>query len=291
MAISINEEIISDENIEQEFRRVKSEYERQLQVACCERDAEFLQMAKDHLISRILLNQAAKSKFPEVSSEEIENRLKRLYSEAGGMEAFYQQMGVNIPSPEELQSTVANGVRVDKTLQEVYGEEAAPTQEEKLTYYEEHKDLFKTDPLVRATHISISPHAHLARWQVYELMCKLRHEILQGADIEALALEHNTQKEFPPDLGWFRRGEFMEEFETLAFSMNEGELSPVFLTQLGYHLFKVTGLLPAELLPFEKVEEEITMRVHEKKRDLKFQVYLESLKAEALIHDDLNDLI
>ena len=41
------------------------------------------------------------------------------------------------------------------------------------------------------------------------------------------------------DLGFFRRGTFIPEFEKIAFSLKAGEVSPPVLSELGYHIIKL----------------------------------------------------
>src|SRR3569623_797585 len=130
MALHINDETISDEIIEEEFRHIKGHYERTLQVACCERDPEFRAMAKDNLSSRALLQQESLRRHPQVTEDEISERLAKLMEQAGGKERFFMNLGMPFSEEGAVRENVAGGVRLDKTLNEVYAPEPQPTEQE-----------------------------------------------------------------------------------------------------------------------------------------------------------------
>lgn len=285
MALIINGEHIDDEIIEAEFRHIKGHYERTLQVACCERDPEFRGMAKDNIVSRALLAQESRRRFPTVLEEDVTARLNRLIEEAGGEERFYMNLGMPVKNEDAIRENVAGGVRLDKTLQEIYAPEPVPTEEELKTCYENNLKLFMTEEEICAAHITKSLQGAMSRQEIYQVMRDLRRQLLAGADFTKLAEEHRADDQQQIDLGWFKRGEFMEEFETIAFSMNEGEISPVFATQLGFHLCTVTGRRPSVPRALEEVREAVKERFLEEHRDKKFNAFLEDLKAVAKIED------
>ncbi|MBE2282651.1 MAG: peptidyl-prolyl cis-trans isomerase [Prosthecobacter sp.] len=285
MALIINGEHIDDEIIEAEFRHIKGHFERTLQVACCERDPEFRGMAKDNLISRALLNQESRRRFPTVPEQEITTRLQKLIDDAGGETQFY--MNIGMPSRDEavIRENVAGGVRLDKTLQAIYAPEPEPTEAELKACYEANLKHYMSDEEINAAHITKSLQGAKSRQEIYQTMRELRSELLAGANFAKLAEEHRADEQQQIDLGWFKRGEFMEEFETIAFSMGEGEISPVFTTQLGFHICTVTGRKPSVARPFEEVREAVKERFIEEYRDKKFNTFLEELKAAAKIED------
>lgn len=285
MALIINGETIDDERIEEEFRHIKGQFERALQVACCERDPEFRAMAKDNLGSRLLLQQAARRRFPEISEQEVSSRLEKLMDQAGGEDRFYANIGMPFKDESLIRGNVAEGVRMDKLLQGVYAPEPEFSEAELRAHYEDNLQAFLTDEEIRVSHISINLSGASSRQEVYQRIRSLREQALAGADFETLGNEHNSDKSQPPDLGWFKRGEFMEEFEVIAFSMQEGEISPVFVTQLGFHLCKVTGRRPAIPKPFEDVLEQVRDGLLEQYRDGKFNAFIEDLKRQAQMED------
>ena len=285
MALIINGEEIDGEIIEAEFRQVKGHYERLLQVACCERDPEFLGYAKDNITARALLNQAARKRFPDVEDEAVSARLEKLIAEAGGETQFYMNIGMVAKDEAVVRDNVANGVRLDRLLAEVYAPEPEPSEAEVRAYYDAHLDLFMTEEMIRACHITKSMDGAKSRAEVYATMRELREKVLDGAAFMEVAEEHRTDPAQQIDLGWFKRGEFMEEFETIAFSMRKEEISPVFTTHLGFHIAKVTDRKPPEPRPFDDVKDEARKRMIEEYRDTKFNAFLEQLKTAATIED------
>jgi hypothetical protein len=285
MALIINDEHIDEEIIEAEFRQIKGHYERTLQVACCERDPEFRGMAKDHIISRVLLNQESRRRVPEVAEEDITARLNKLIDEAGGESQFYLNIGLPPKDSALVRDNIAGGVRLDKTLQQIYSPEPVPSEADLRACYEANLKHYMTDEQIKASHITKSLQGATSRQDVYQAMRGIRSQLLAGAEFAQLAEEHRADEQQQIDLGWFKRGEFMEEFETIAFSMGEGEISPVFTTQLGFHVCTVTGRNPSVARPFDEVKEDVKTRFLEEHRDKKFNALLEDLKTAAKIED------
>ncbi len=285
MALIINGETIDEEIIEGEFRQVKGFFERTLQVACCERDPEFRTTAKGNITARVLLNQAARVRFPDVSEADVTTRLEKLIGEAGGRDQFFYKIG--LPSGDEslVRENVANGVRLDTMLGQVYSPEPTPTDAELRAYYDSHLEEFMTLEMIEASHITKGMEGATSRSDVYTKMRDLRAQLMDGADFAKMAEEQRGNEQQQIDLGWFKRGEFMEEFETIAFSMNVGEISPVFTTQLGFHICKLTGRKPSEPAPFEEIKENVRARMSEVYRDDKFNAFVEELRKEATIED------
>jgi hypothetical protein len=285
MPFIINGEEIDEDIIEAEFRQIKGHYERTLQVACCERDPEFRGYAKDNITSRVLLNQESLKRFPEISDAEISERLAKLISDAGGETQFYLNIGLTPQDEASIRPNVANGVRLDKMLAEIYQPEPEFSDAELRAWYDAHIELFLTPEEIRVAHITKNLQGAQSREEIFKQLRELRRQLQNGADFMAVAEQERCEEQQQIDLGWFKRGEFMEEFEVIAFSMNEGEISPVFTTQLGLHLCTLLGRKVPEPQPFEEAKAAVKQRMMEEYRDKKFNVFLDELKAAASIED------
>ena len=286
--LTINGEEVPDEAVEAEFSQIKSHYERMLQVACCERDPEFRQYAKDNITARVLVSQQALKDAVEIPQGELDAALDKMVDEYGGTDEFFMSTGLRLPDDREnALKNVAASLRVDRYLEKVYQPEPDPSDEELRANYEEHIEDFLTPEEIRVSHITKGLSGATSRQEVYDHLRKLRTELKSGDQpFDEIAEKENENSEQEVDLGFFKRGEFMEEFEALAFSMEDGEVSPVFSTHLGLHIIKVTGRKEAVPKPFEEVKDTVRELMIAESREDKFKALVEELKKDAVIEDD-----
>ena len=85
----------------------------------------------------------------------------------------------------------------------------------------------------------------------YERAESLVVELRRGADFAAAARRFSGDSASAAqggELGWFRRGVMVKEFEDMAFRIRPGEISPSVETAFGFHIIKVERTQPAEIL-------------------------------------------
>src|SRR5439155_800508 len=86
-----------------------------------------------------------------------------------------------------------------------------------------------------------------ARQLAESLVVVLRH----GANFADVAKKYSadsTSREQGGELGWFRRGPMVKQFEDVAFRLRPGEISDPVETEFGYHIIQVERVQPAEVL-------------------------------------------
>jgi foldase protein PrsA len=74
-------------------------------------------------------------------------------------------------------------------------------------------------------------------------------KLQDGAKFEDLAKEYSADTgsaQKGGDLGWFKKGEMVPEFETAAFSLKKGETSGLVRTKYGYHIIRVDDVKAAD---------------------------------------------
>jgi len=285
MALIINGEEVPDEIVDGEFQQIKSHYEQLLQVSCCERDPEFRGYAKDNVIARALLSQAAAKQMAAPSDEEVDAAKEALFEEHGGEDRFYMNMGFAVKDEDIVRENIRQSIRVDQLLGEVSAPLPDPDDAELKAFYERHLDHFLTTEEVRASHITKNLSGAGSRDEVYQELRKVRKALLDGADFDTLAKEQNDDPKQEVDLGYFKRGEFMEEFETIAFSMEDKEISPIFGTHLGLHICTVIGRKVPEPKPFDEIREAALDLLQSQHREEKIEAFVQDLKKDAKIED------
>lgn len=102
-----------------------------------------------------------------------------------------------------------------------------------------------------------------------ERLLEMRRQIQEGkATFEGLAKEHSQDPGAGSnggDLGWVGRGLMVPEFEQVAFSLEEDEISDPVRTEYGLHLIEVTDIRPEQVEPFAEVADALRQEMVEER--------------------------
>ena len=108
-------------------------------------------------------------------------------------------------------------------------------------------------------------------------------EINAGGDFHAVADKFSDCAGSGGDLGYFPRGEMVEEFEEIVFPMKTGEVSPIFRSAFGYHIAKLVDRKPEGVRPLAEVQPRIEEMLMAQRREQALEDYLDALRAKASV--------
>ncbi len=150
-----------------------------------------------------------------------------------------------------------------------------PNEEELRQLYEENIGRYRAPEQRRASHILITvaegadDEAVQSALQRAEELSALARE---GADFAELARENSQDTgsaQQGGDLGVINRGVMVEPFENAVFSMSEGEISEPVRSPYGYHVIKLSELVPERVRDFDEVRDQV--RDQERRRQAESQ--------------------
>lgn len=206
----------------------------------------------NELISSKLLLAQAESESITVSNEEIQNRVKemienlkqRFPSEADFYKAL-QEQNITI---EDLKKNYEDNIRTKMIMQQLVEKKlATKIMISPITvarFYEENKDTIAIVPgRVKLAHIllAIRPSEDELK-KGFERALDVYKLLLAGAEFNVIAMEFSedaNSKKQGGMLGRIKKGETLDEFEKVIFTLKPGVMSQPFPTRLGYHIVEV----------------------------------------------------
>ena len=128
-----------------------------------------------------------------------------------------------------------------------------PTEAQMREFWDQNKDQQPKRPAtVSFRQIVVKPAPDsAARLKAFQRAESLVVELRHGADFAAAAKRFSNDSASAAqggELGWFRRGVMVKEFEDVAFRVRPGEITPPVQTSFGFHIINVERTQPAEIL-------------------------------------------
>ena len=243
----------------------------------------------ERLIEEKLVDQQCKKMAIKVSTRDIDMAIEdvkranaitdeqlkvALIAEGLSLEEYRQQLREQIKRATLVSRVVRKKVIVD--------------DERLKKFYREHIERFKEPDQMRASHILI-----MIPQNADELLMEaLRHKsetildrLRRGEDFGELArlYSDDASAKSGGDLGFFKRGELLPEFERVTLNLQPGQVSGLVRTKLGFHIVKITGRKAGSVMPYEDVKEKVRNQYYEEESKRLYEVWLEKVKAESFI--------
>ncbi len=206
------------------------------------------EVLEDLIIRQLIIQEAGRLGIT-VDESELDEEIDKVIEEGfmGSEEDFLmllEQFGVAIESFRE-------DARLNLLARKIAMEQADFTEEDGREFFEEYRYLFEQEEEVEARHILVETEAEAE---------EIAGLLAEGESFEDLAAEYSTDQSNKDDggyLGFFSRGNMVEPFEEMAFSMEIGDISGPVETEFGYHIIEVLDRIEKEEVSFEEVSEQV----------------------------------
>ena len=171
------------------------------------------------------------------------------------------------PAIKEQLQFFSDNFLANEYLKQEIAQKVTVSDDELKSYYDSHKDEFKTQDMVKARHIlvrvdnSASDDEKKKAKERTELYLK---KIKDGEDFAKLASDFSDDpgsKAKGGDLDFFPRGRMVKPFEDAAFSLKPGQTSGIVETQFGFHIIKVEDRKDSSVESFDVVKERLKQKL------------------------------
>lgn len=194
--------------------------------------------------------------------DQVEQQVKAVKAQITDPNEFLRQLHLaGFATEEEWRRKVAEDQRrqilVSRLLESLRQSDKLrpipPNDAQMRAFWQEHKgEVGKRPANVSYRQIVILPRPDsAAKARALHLADSLYRALRAGADFATVASKYSQDSASAVhggDLGWFRRGVMVKEFEDAAFRLRPGDISPPVETKFGYHIIQVQRVQPAEVL-------------------------------------------
>ncbi|HEU0120340.1 MAG TPA: peptidylprolyl isomerase [Bryobacteraceae bacterium] len=282
MALQINGEYVDDAVIRQEAASMRPRYEEVMQdMDPIAREMQLREWARENVIERVLLRQAAFKETPAPAPEEIEERLTAMFPPAGDLEnceAGATRAGVD---KDAARQEIEAQLRVEALIRKVSDAAPKPKQKEITEFYKKNRAEFRTPPMVHASHIVKNVGEGGDEEAALAAIREAEAELKQGRPFAEVADQYSDCAGQGGSLGWFPMGEMVEEFEAVVFPMQAGQVSDVFRSVFGWHIATVHEKRPEGYRTLDDVKPQIEASLGRERQEKALEDYVDALRAKA----------
>lgn len=205
-------------------------------------------------------NEKAKLKYIEFSDKDFQNQVSVTDEQIAG---YYEKHKDKYKKSDQVNIEY---LKIDPKMLE---RSVSISEAEIKNYYTRHKeDEFTEEEEVKARHILLKVETDASEEDKSKVKAKaldvLKKVKEPGADFAALAEKYSDDPGSAKkggDLGFFKRGRMVPEFEEVAFKLNSGEISDLVESTFGYHIIKVEEKKERRVKTLDEARNEIQRKL------------------------------
>lgn len=233
------------------------------------------------IIDDTLILQHASKHSVIVNNEEVEESFFDTLLDLNSHYDFAEFMIENGVTEDILKNHVKNKLIIKKFVEEYITKDITIDDDVLFDFYQENKNSFEGEDTVRISHILLEKYDDKAEQRAWEIKNSINSP-------EAFFKKVKECSECPTccqsgDLGYFIKGELIEELDNIVFNMKINEISNPILTKYGYHIIIITDKRIHKSTPYNEIKEALREHLIKVESEIKVYRLLNNLKELANI--------
>lgn len=237
----VGKNIVLQSEVGRQYEQRKAQAQGAMDITMCN-------VFEDMLIEKLLLNQAALDSVTVDDSEvqmNINRRLDYFIQQLGSRQKLEQYYNKSVEQiEEEMFDLVRDQMLAQRMMQEI-NKDVKITPTEVRNFY---KDIPKDSlPLINTEleYSEIVKYPEVsdeARQTAIDRLNEIKERIAEGSSFSTMAVLYSEDPGSAKSGGEYKgikRGQFVKEFEAVAFNLEVGEISTPFKTEYGYHIVQL----------------------------------------------------
>jgi len=269
-------------------------------------------MIKDRVVNELIVKELIRQELEKrkitVSKEDTEKERQKMIDRVGSKEKFNEILKQNGISKSQLDKDLAQEIKMKKLVDDIHPVNVSDSQAK--AFYQKNVSQFRYPDRVRASHILVAANPVEIKEELrkkyssmtendlnmkveqemkerYKKAEEISNQLKNDPDrFEAIARDESDDPMSAKnggDVGFFSQKDMVKSFADTAFAQKPNTISGVVQTPYGFHIIKVTDRMAAGQQPFEKVKEQIKMFITAQEQVKALELYLNGLKANAVI--------
>jgi hypothetical protein len=192
------------------------------------------------------------------SAAEIDEALSKTVARYPSRKAFNDALTAAHTTVEEVRSELRRHILITKVYDQQVTSRCGADRADAQRYFSEHPEKFVEPERLHvfAITLRVDPSSGERGWATARARAEdVRKQLQAGAPFEDLARKYSTDPSSQKggDMGLMHRGSLSQGFEKVAASLPLGQPSPVVETIYGYHIIRITEVLPSQPRSFAEI--------------------------------------
>ena len=286
VAIVVNDDIITDREIERQLAPI---YEKYKTIYSGSQLVEKLEEAKQRVAQqmiedRLLYNEAKRQNI-EIEDKDLDAKVQDIIKNVGSRATFERALLEQQLTLKDLKERYRQQLMIRRLIDRKVAGGITVTPIEIEAYYNKNLNLFQQPERVKLKNILISIKKFPDPVKALNLAKDISKRLGEGCDFDGLAKMYSDGPGAAEGglMDYVKRGDLLPEIERAVFSLKPGEVTGIVQSSLGYHIFKVEEKDVSATVPLSQARHKVEEAVYNSKADAKIKGWLEGLKKNAYI--------